>query len=142
MKKIKILFEQAILISVGIIICMSIEATVYHLLGDDIALRWYHPLSILLTGICCAFPSLILFNSDSSNSSNFMVRIIIHAALLYVMVIGFGYIFNWYKEIDGFIFLSCSFLLVYAFVWVSQSWLSKKDENEINSALNEIRDEE
>jgi cbb3-type cytochrome oxidase subunit 3 len=43
---------------------------------------------------------------------------------------------------DGFIFMTIIFFMVYVFVWLMTLWFHKRDENQINKALDDIRDEE
>lgn len=140
-EKIRYIFIQILLIATGIVFVMSIEGIVAHLGGQTFVLQWYHPLSILASAVLCSIPSLFLLWFDRSKRK-FIVGLIIHFILLYAIIIGMGYIFKWYMQLDGFLFLSGSYVFVYCFVWGGALWLCKRDANAINGALNEIRDDE
>lgn len=142
MNKIKTLFQQALMISTGILFAIAAEGVFRHLAGSDIVLSWYHPLSILLTGFICALPSLLLMDIESLTKKQFIVRLILHCVLLYGIVVLAGYLFRWYGNVFEFVFVTISYFLIYALVWLATGWLGKKDENQINHALMDIQDEE
>ena len=71
-----------------------------------------------------------------------VVKFGLHGLSLYAIVIGMGWLFGWYQELDGFIGVSIVFLLVYGFVWLSSRWMDKQDAKKINQALEAIRDNE
>lgn len=141
-EKTKILFLQFLMIATGIVAVMSIEGIIYHLLGDDFYLMWYHPVSILLAAAGCTIPSVFLTGFGEWPKSKFITRLLIHAIVLYIFIVGMGYIFHWYSVLSGFLTVSIGYALVYIFVWVATLWISKCDANVINKALDEIRDEE
>lgn len=141
-EKIKVLFLQVLMISTGIVAVMSIEGVVYHLMGDTFMLDWYHPLSILVAAVLCTIPSVLFSGFEEWPKSKFMVRLVIHALILYAVVAGLGYLFHWYSAFSGFICVSIGYFFVYVFVWVVTMWTNKRAANEINVALDNIRDEE
>ena len=138
----KILFLQFLMIATGIVGVMSIEGLIAHFTGDEYNLQWYHPLSILLAALLCTIPSLFLTGFEEWPSKKFITRLIIHALVLYAVVAGIGYLFKWYTVLSGFIGISIGYFAVYVFVWVATIWTCKKEADEINVALNNIRDEE
>ena len=146
MNKFKLWLEQTMMISFAILVGIIIEGLVYSVFGGDplaeFKLGWFQLLSIVLTGAVCSVPTILwLANSDLQNKK-FLPRLILHCIGLYVIVSIFGWIFNWYNQLDGFIFMTVIYFLVYAFVWIVSLWFHKRDDNKINKALDDIRDEE
>lgn len=139
MDKLKMIFQQTMMVSFGIVMCMGIEGIVYR---ADVVFRWYHPISIVITGLLCSFASLILYFEHEVPRRKYVGRIILHFALLFVMVMGLGWLFKWYTKPDGAIFLAVLFFGVYIFVWVASFWMGSFDQKKINSALDGIRDDE
>lgn len=142
MNILKKLFVQSMAISTSILFLNGISAVIQHLRGTDLVLQWYHPLTIVLVGILCAVPTILLRDSDTWDRKTFLLRVSLHCLALYAVIAGAGYLFGWYIDAESFLSVSVIFFLVYAFVWVSSLWLDKQDEKKINRALDAIRDEE
>ena len=138
----KKLFIQSMAIATGILFLNGINAVVRHFAGTDITMEWYHPITIVLTGVFCALPTILLRDYEQWDRKTFWIRLSVHCLVLYAIVIGAGWLFRWYTDTDSFISVSVIFFLVYAFVWLSSHWLDKQDEKKINHALDEIRDDE
>ena len=60
----KKLFVQSMAISTAILFLNGINAVIQHFAGNDITLQWYHPVTIVLTGVFCALPTVLLRDSD------------------------------------------------------------------------------
>ena len=103
---------------------------------------WYHPLTIVGTGVLCALPTILLRDYEQWDRKTFWPRLALHCLALYAVIAGAGYLFGWYNDTESFLSVSIIFFLVYAIVWLSGLWLDKQDEKKINRALDEIRDEE
>ena len=146
MNKLKLWLEQTMTISFAILVGIIVEGLVYTALWGDplssFALTWIQLLSIVLTGALCSVPTLFWLTDSDVPKNKFIVRIILHCIGLYVIVSLFGWIFKWYVHLDGFIMVTVIFFLVYAFVWAVTLWFHKRDDNKINKALDDIRDEE
>ena len=146
MNKLKIWLEQTMTISFAIYVGIIIEGLVYAMKGDALAsfnLSWLQLVSVILTGAVCSLPTVFWLVSDTDIPKNkFIVRIILHCIGLYAVVSLFGWVFKWYTQIDGFIMITIIYFLVYVFVWCVSLWFHKRDENQINKALDDIRDEE
>lgn len=144
MSKLKVLFQQAITITSGILLVVALEGILVHFLGeaDDFALRWYHPISMIIAGLVCAVPTLALSGYEELEKRRVIARIFIHCILLYVLVALMGYVFRWYSTLWGFAYVSVAYFLVYIFVWVSSRWVYKQDDIKINEALKDIQDSE
>ena len=146
MNKLKLWLEQTMTISFAILVGIIIEGVVYAIfMGDELAsfnLSWLQLLSIVLTGALCSVPTIIWLVDIDLSGSRFIVRLILHCIGLYAIVSVFGWIFKWYQHIDGFIMVTVIYFLTYAFVWLVSLWLHKRDDNKINKALDDIRDEE
>ena len=138
----KKIFVQSMAIATAILFLNGINAVIQHFAGNDIVLQWYHPITIVMTGILCALPTVLLREADQWDRKTFWARVSIHCLALYVIVTGAGWIFKWYTDVKSFISVSIIFFIVYAFVWRLSHWLDKQDEKKINSALDTIRDEE
>lgn len=138
----KKLFVQSMIISTSILFLNGINAVFQHLAGNDIVLQWYHPISIVLTGVFCALPTVLLLDWEQWDRKTLWFRVALHCLALYAAVAGAGWVFKWYTDGEGFLGLSVIFLAVYVFVWLSSHWLDKQDEKKINRALDEIRDSE
>ena len=138
----KKLFVQSMIISTSILFLNGISAVFQHFAGHDIVLQWYHPISIVLTGVVCALPTVLLLDWDQWEKKTLWFRVALHCLALYAAVAGAGYVFKWYTDAEGFICVSVVFFVIYGFVWLSSHWLDKQDEKKINRALDEIRDNE
>ncbi len=138
----KKIFMQSLMISTGILAVVTVEGIFYHLIGDDVSFSWNLPLSILLTGILCAVPTVLLLKEEVVSTRSFVLRIVIHTISLYFLVILMGYLFGWYSKWDGFLFVTGGYFFVYAFVWIANILMNKQEQKEINRALDHIRDEE
>lgn len=144
MNKIKLWLEQTMMISFAIFVGIIIEGLVYSFMGDNLAdfnLTWLQLVSVILTGAVCSLPTLFWLIDDLPRNK-FIVRIILHCICLYAVVAVFGFVFKWFQHMDGFIFMTIIYFMVYVFVWLMTLWFHKRDENQINKALDDIRDEE
>lgn len=139
MKKI---FIQSMVISVSLLLLNGISMVIRHFAGQDIVMLWYHPITIILTGVLCALPTLLLRNMDRWPPKVFVLRVALHGSALYAAVTGMGYLLGWYEDLTGFLCVSAIFWVIYVFVWLCSHWMDKQDEKKINQALNEIRDSE
>lgn len=133
-------------ISFAVLVGIVIEGLIYCLFGgdplDEFKLSWIQLLSVVLTGAVCSVPTVIWLTDFDVPKNKFIVRLILHCIGLYAIVSAFGWIFNWYNNLDGFIFMTIIYFLVYIFVWVVSLWFHKRDDNKINKALDDIRDED
>lgn len=138
----KKLFVQSTIISTSILFLNGINAVFQHFAGNDMVLQWYHPISIVLTGVLCSLPTVLLLDWDQWDKKTLWFRVALHCLALWAAVAGAGWLFKWYSDAEGLIGLSVIFFVIYAFVWLSSHWLDKQDEKKINQALDEIRDSE
>lgn len=142
MRAIKVLFLQSMMIASGIFFIVTIRSTIAHFTGDDIALPWYAMISIFLAGIFCSIPTLIWTNTDELDKKQFIARLILHFICVYVITMSIGCFFDWYDTIEGFVGTSCTYIIIYVFVWIVTSWVTRREDKAINKALDSIRDEE
>ena len=146
MNKFKLWLEQTMMISFAILVGIIVEGLIYCIFGGDplseFKLSWIQLLSVVLTGAVCSVPTVIWLTDTDIPKNKFIVRLILHCIGLYAIVSVFGKIFGLYNQLDGFIFMTIIYFLVYAFVWVVTLWFHKRDDNKINKALADIRDEE
>ena len=139
MSKLKMVFLQTSFISLGIFLAVGIAQTVMHFLGNTYSTEWYFLLSVIFAGVLCSLPSLILYNEKLKP---FFIKILIHFTLVFAAVSLLGWLFKWYSDIISYLFVILIFIFVYAFVWIMTKWFYVKEDKEINSALDSIRDEE
>ena len=132
-------------ISFAIYVGIIIEGLVYALKGDALSafnLSWLQLVSVILTGAVCSLPTIFWLTDTDIPKNKYIVRIILHCIGLYAVVSLFGWVFKWYTQIGGFIMITIIYFMVYVFVWIVSLWFHKRDENQINKALDDIRDEE
>ncbi len=134
------MFIQSMAISTGIMLLNGINMALQHLDGHDMVLLWYHPLVIVLTGILCSLPTILLQNMEKWPPKVFWFRVVLHGLCLYAAVIVAAWLLDEYQDAVSFIAISVVFLLVYVFVWLSGRWMDKQDAKKINQALEAIRD--
>lgn len=144
MKKWKIVFNQTLMISTGILFGLGVQKLIEWLCNKDTSINWpwYIPLSIILTGFLCALATLFLIDRDGENVTSGKIRIVLHFIFLLIVVAGCGWLFGWYSDLTGFIVIAVMYVLIYAFVWISSLWMAKTDEKKINEAIRDIQDEE
>ena len=145
MNKFKLWLEQTMMISFAIFVGIIIEGLVYSFMGDSLAdfnMTWVQLVSVILTGAVCSLPTVFWLADTDIPKNKFIIRIILHCIGLYVVVCLFGWVFKWFVKFDGFIMMTVIYFLVYIFVWCVSLWFYKRDENQINKALDDIRDEE
>ena len=144
MNKLKLWLEQTMMISFAIFVGIIIEGLVYAFMGDNLAdfnLTWLQLVSVILTGAVCSLPTLFWLTDDLPRNK-FIVRIILHCICLYAVVALFGFVFKWFQNMDGFIFMTIIYFMVYIYVCLMTLWFHKRDEKQINKDLDDIRDEE
>lgn len=142
MNKLKILFQQTVMISAMVLLAIGLEGLVRHLAGYDMILEWYQPLSIVFTGFLGALPTLVWPFDRNLDRKPFVVLIVCHCMLLFAMVSLAGYLFNWYSNGREYLFVAIVYFVIYALVWVATLWLGRRDEVKINQAIKEIQDDE
>lgn len=142
MDKLKMIFQQTLMISTGILFVAGIEGVVSHLMGKSFALEWYAPFSMILTGFLCSLPTWLLILKEDSVKKRFIWNLILHCLALWAIVSIMGWIFRWYSRLGEYLFVAIGYFAVYVFVWVATIWLQRSEDNQINEALKNIQDEE
>ena len=146
MNRLKFWLEQTMTISFAILVGIILEGVVYLIFKgqslEQFSLSWIQLLSIVLTGAVCSVPTVIWLSDNDIPKNKFIIQLIIHCIGLYAIVAVFGRIFNWYSQANGFIMLTVIYFMVYVFVWLVSLWFHKREDNKINKALDDIRDEE
>lgn len=142
MKKFKIILEQTFMLSFLMLVVMSLEALYAHFVGDYFDFDWYIPISVVLSSFLCSLPTLILMSDRELPKPLRRLLPFLHCMLLYVLVMGLGYLFHWYSTLTYFIVTTISYFVIYALVWTFSLFLKKYDEKLINDALLAIQDED
>jgi hypothetical protein len=144
MTKLKILFNQTLMISTAILFGVGVQTFFQYILRGkaDFTWPWYTPLSIVLTGLLCALPTTLLLGAEDGGVKRTLIRNLLHFILVGGVVSLCGYLFSWYDNLADYIPILVMYILIYFFVWVSTLWLMKADEKKINAAIEQFRDEE
>ncbi len=144
MTKLKIMFNQTLMISTAILFGVGVQTFLQYLIRGEkeFTWLWYTPLSIVLTGFLCALPTTLLLDPDGGSAGRAMIRNLIHFVLVGAVVSFCGYIFGWYADLADYLPILVMYVLIYIFVWISTLWLMKADEKKINEAIKQFTDEE
>ena len=142
MKKVKLILEQTFMLSFLIQVVMSLEALYSRAINYSFGFPWYTPLSCILASFLCSLPTLILIKEKESSGPARRILPILHFVLLYVLVMGLGYVFHWYSNLTYFIITTIAYFVIYAIVWTLTLLSIKYDEKLINDALLTIQDED
>ena len=145
MNKLKLIFEQTMMVSFMVLCYISVLGLLAFR-GTDTGFPWYIPGSIVLASFFCSLVTVFLLSDagDDKDESpvKYYIKLIAHFILLYALIMGFGYLFYWYRSMLGFILTSVIYVLIYAGVWLGTFVLFRRDEKLISDALDRIRDEE
>lgn len=144
MNKAKLVFNQTLMISTGILFGIGIQVSLNYFLHDNYSFswQWYIPLSIILTGFLCALASLFLVEDNDRKILSPALQIVFHCISVFAIVSVCGYLFHWYTDIREYIPIVIMYVIIYGFVWGASLWIGKTDEEMINDAIKDIRDEE
>ncbi|MBR5419713.1 MAG: DUF3021 domain-containing protein [Lachnospiraceae bacterium] len=144
MNRIKLIFNQTLMISTAILFGLGIQACAAAVLYGDkqIVWDWYTPFTIIFTGFLCSIPSVIFLEEGETEKSHFFVKVVLHFFAILGVVSLCGKLFGWYSSLRDYLWILLMYVVIYFFVWGATYWLIKKDENKINKALEEFRDEE
>ena len=144
MTKLKILFNQTLMISTAVLFGVGVQTFLRFVLWEqaDFTWPWYTPLSIVLTGLLCALPTTLILDTEGVSGKKALLRNLVHFILVGGVVSLCGYLFGWYESPADYIPILIMYILIYFFVWFSTLWLLKADEKKINEAIEQLRDEE
>ena len=144
MTKLKILFNQTLMISTAVLFGVGVQTFLRFVLWEqaDFTWPWYTPLSIVLTGFLCALPTTLILDTEGVSGKKALLRNLVHFILVGGVVSLCGYLFGWYESPADYIPILIMYILIYFFVWFSTLWLLKADEKKINEAIEQLRDEE
>ena len=139
-KAIKLVFTEFFLIytlvSLGIALMSLISNTHFDW-------PWYMPFEILGVSISTSLSTLVHLSKKELSKNEVIIRNILHVVILLAIVFPFGYLFKWWSNWEGAIFVGCIFLFVYVLVFVIIYFIEKKESNKINKALKNLpKDEE
>ncbi|MCR4791396.1 MAG: DUF3021 domain-containing protein [Lachnospiraceae bacterium] len=144
MNRLKLIFNQTLMISTGILFGLGIQALLARLCGEqtEVSWQWFIPLSIVLTGFLCAIPSVIFLDEEDPFGLHISVKITLHFLAILGVVSLCGRLFGWYDSFSEWLVIAVMYVIIYAFVWAATFWLAKSDANKINDALKDMQDEE
>ncbi|MBR3524476.1 MAG: DUF3021 family protein [Lachnospiraceae bacterium] len=144
MNRIKLIFNQTLMISTGILFGLGVQALLYAVFFDDtqIIWPWYTPFAIIFTGFLCSLPSVIFLEEEGTETLGFKLKLVLHFFAILGVVSLCGRLFGWYSTLRAYLAIVVMYVVIYVFVWVATYWLIRKDENRINKALEDLRDEE
>ena len=144
MKKIKVIMEQTMLVSF-LVLCIVSLYGLSVMRKNEWCFDWYTPGSIVVSSLLCSIVTVLLLYNDwyyKASALKHNLITILHLILIYVIIMVFGHICNWYTTTNGFIMISVYFLIVYAGAWVGTGLMFRHDEKLISDALDSVRDED
>lgn len=145
MKKLKIVMEQTMLVSFLVLCAVSIYGLLV-MKKNEWSFDWYTPGSILVSSFLCSLVTVLLIYNDKYDKelSSLMHNLVtlLHFVLMYIIIIVFGHLCNWYTTMHGFALISVIFVVVYAAAWVGTGIMFRHDEKLISDALESVRDKE
>ncbi len=142
-EKLRLLFDQTMMVSTGILFLLGIEGVVCHFTGRGFEIYWYYPISIILSGFFCGLLTMLFWTEIMvSMGLGFWLRVVLHCILELGIISLAGWIFRWYTTGSEYLIVMIFYFLIYGFVWLATLWMQKMDEEKINQALREIQDEE
>ncbi len=145
MNRLKLIFEQTMMVSFMVLCYISLFG-LFSLRGTGMGFDWYIPGSVVLASFFCSLVTVFLLYPAAENRdespARYYVRLVAHFILLYGLIMGFGYLFYWYRGTFGFILTSVIYAVIYAGSWIITLLIFKRDEKLISGALDKIRDEE
>ena len=100
------------------------------------------PLHMLLVGATSALPSLLFWFRKEPMRKQFIVRLAMHFVCIQTVVLGEGYLLNWYDDAAEMAFVAGTVVLVYVAVWLITKYSNNKAEQNINAALKNFNEEE
>lgn len=137
----KIIFIQMLCINFGMNLVLCFEELLNYFQGNPFSLQWYIPLSFVLISVLASLPSLLLVY-ENLGIRWMRLRIVIHFLIVFVIVLGGGYLFRWYTGLTYFFITAGSYVIIYAGVWIIMNALQRHEEKLINSALEKFHDED
>lgn len=144
MNKVKLIFNQTLMISTAILFGIGVENVFYLLKFGDKTMTWpwYIPLSIVFTGFLCSLPTLLIIDMDNLSEKRCRIRIFLNFISVGAIVSLSGFIFDWFNSLTDYLIIVVMYVLIYIFVWVATLWILKNEEKKINAAIKDFRDEE
>lgn len=136
------MFQQMLLIAFGVTCSLALWGGISELSGHSLTFSFRHLLSILVAGVACPWTSLILEKVMNKPRKQYLMGIVLHFFLTMGIVMLLGFLFEWYTETTGAIAVLIDYVIIYVFVWAGTYWAGLLDQRKINSALDDIRDEE
>lgn len=138
MKNIKFLFDQFVTITAFIVIVLGI----IHLFTEDGYISSNSLIQIAGCGLLSTLPSVVYISKNEYSTKEYVIRAIIHYILLNIVVLSFGYVFNYYSTFNDGMIVFITILIVFICVHLSQIIFNKSEANKINKVLEDISDKE
>ncbi|MCQ2520619.1 MAG: DUF3021 domain-containing protein [Lachnospiraceae bacterium] len=142
LERIRVLFVETLVITTGMLFGIGVEGIIFRLIGKSFVLSWYQPMAIFLTAFVSSIVSVVVFADEPKTRGRAITRMALHFILLFLVISLAGYVFDWFSSVGMYIGMALIYCFVYIFSWVSNMYILKKDAQEINEALKDIRDDE
>lgn len=142
MGKLRIIFQQTLMVAIGILLIFGAEGVAAHVMGKDYIIEWYQPFTIICTGFLCSLPTLFLIYDENAEKSGWLLRLLLHCLTELAVVSAAGFFFRWYGSLKRFCIFVVEYFAVYLFACLATIFVCKTDEIRINEALKNIQDEE
>ncbi len=138
----KNMFQQMLMITFGVSCSLALLAVYFAIRGETVTFSMRHMISPVVTGVICPWSSLVLDKVMLKPQKQFLIGVAIHFLITLGIVMGLGYLFQWYTGMSGAVAVLIDFVIIYGFVWAGSYWMGVINQRKINSALDSIRDEE
>lgn len=143
MKTRKVIIQQILIVNFCMNCVLGIREALNILVYKvPFAIDWYIPLSMLVVSVLAALPTLLFYIKPDLDGVWAVLRTVFHYLLLLVVIMISGWFFRWYHGLVGAAIQFAVYTLIYIIVCLFTKWMFKRDEKEINSALDKIRDSE
>lgn len=134
-KRIKMLFEQVLLVSFLINLAVGIEGVYFWIKDGEFYYRAILPFSVIIGSILTCLPSGLIYTEEVVKPAVRSIRIALHAVITCAVIMLTGYVFKWYTNFNEALYVFVAFVVIYILVWIVMYWLGKSDEKAINNAL-------
>ncbi len=134
----KILYTQAISISIMLLLIRGIISLIAYLNGDATIFPWYFPLETVLVGVVTALPSLLFYSHNELSKKAYICRIFVHFTLVLSIVTGLGCLFKWFVSVKEYLMVFAIFIIIYIGIWGLSYLFFLREEKSINKSLKDF----
>lgn len=134
---IKMVVMHFFIITVGVLFCTSVSNL---LVVADYSYPPEYPWTVMLTGVVGAIPTFLFYFKKEPTKKQFYLRAVIHFIIMSTAVMCLGAWLKWYDNFIEALIIFGMIFAVYVFVWFFSYLSNYSVADKINSALEEIND--